>query len=86
MLHVDNQSAIAISCNPEHHGRMQHLDLCVFWLCNTVQISVLTPVFVATVDQAADILTKPLSRELVVPLSPHAWTHHLEMCQSRGEC
>ena len=27
LLYLDNQSAIAVSRNPEHHGRMKHLDL-----------------------------------------------------------
>ena len=26
-LFIDNQSAISVSKNPEHHGRMKHLDL-----------------------------------------------------------
>ena len=26
-LFIDNQSAIAVAKNPEHHGRMKHLDL-----------------------------------------------------------
>jgi hypothetical protein len=31
-LHIDNQSAISVSKNPEHHGCMKHLDLCFYWL------------------------------------------------------
>ncbi|KZT17968.1 hypothetical protein NEOLEDRAFT_1019288, partial [Neolentinus lepideus HHB14362 ss-1] len=27
MLYIDNQSALAVAKNPEHHGRMKHLDL-----------------------------------------------------------
>jgi hypothetical protein len=30
MMFVDNQSAIQVTCNPEHHGRMKHLDLRFF--------------------------------------------------------
>ena len=30
VLHMDNQSAIAVSKNPEHHGKMKHLSLCLF--------------------------------------------------------
>ena len=26
-LFIDNQSAISVANNPEHHGRMKHLDL-----------------------------------------------------------
>ena len=29
---IDNQSAIRVSKNPEHHGRMKHLDLHFYWL------------------------------------------------------
>ena len=29
-LHMDNQSALAVTRNPEHHGRMKHLNLCFY--------------------------------------------------------
>src|SRR6201999_4175469 len=35
-LYIDNQSAISVSHNPEHHGRMKHLDLKFFWLRDEV--------------------------------------------------
>ena len=31
-LFLDNQSAISMAKNPEHHGRMKQLDLCYYWL------------------------------------------------------
>jgi hypothetical protein len=31
-LRMDNQSAISVAKNPEHHGRMKHLDLAFYWL------------------------------------------------------
>ena len=47
--------------NPEHHGRMKHLDMRYFWLRDAVVVQQkLTPVFVSTEDQAADALTKAL--------------------------
>ena len=39
-LYLDNQSAIAVSRNPEHHGRMKHLDLRHYWLRDTVKSGV----------------------------------------------
>ena len=36
-LRVDNQSTILVTCNPEHHGRMKHLNLCYYWLRNVVE-------------------------------------------------
>jgi hypothetical protein len=63
LLRMDNQSAIAVSKkNPEHHGRMKHLSLCLFWLRDAVQDGLITLTFVATQDMAADIMTKALDR------------------------
>lgn len=31
-LHLDNQSVLAVSRNPEYYGCMKHLDLCHYWL------------------------------------------------------
>ena len=36
-LHLDNQSAIAVTRNPEHHGQMKHLDLRHYWLRKSLQ-------------------------------------------------
>ncbi|ETW80779.1 hypothetical protein HETIRDRAFT_45731, partial [Heterobasidion irregulare TC 32-1] len=58
ILRVDNQSAVAVSKNPEHHGRMKHLDFRFFWLRDQVEAGVIVPAYVPTVDNAADILTK----------------------------
>ena len=60
VLHMDNQSAISVAKNPEHHGRMKHLDLRFFWLRDQVKAKLLVPKFVGTESMPADILTKPL--------------------------
>jgi len=60
ILHLDNQSAISVSKDPEHHGRMKHLDLRFFWLRDKVTAGSISPPFVPTSDMAADLLTKPL--------------------------
>ena len=62
LLRMDNQSAIAVSKNPEHHGRMKHLSLRLFWLRDAVQDGLISLTFVATQDMAADIFTKALDR------------------------
>jgi hypothetical protein len=66
VLHMDNQSAISVSKNPEHHGRMKHLDLRFYWLRDEVEGDRITPAFIGTNEMPADILTKALSRERVV--------------------
>ena len=63
MLHMDNQSAISVSKNPEHHGRMKHLDLRFYWLRDQVEAGLIAPEFIGTNDMPADCLTKALSKE-----------------------
>lgn len=65
VLHMDNQSAISVAKNPEHHGRMKHLDLRFFWLRDQVKAELLVPCFVGTENMPADILTKPLEVQRV---------------------
>ena len=65
-LRVDNQSAIAVARNPEHHGRMKQLDLRHFWLRDYVALGVLRVDYIPTEQQAADSLTKALARIKVV--------------------
>jgi hypothetical protein len=62
ILRIDNQSAISVSKNPEHHGRMKHLDLRFYWLRDQVTLGVITPHFVSTEDMPADLLTKSLAK------------------------
>jgi hypothetical protein len=62
VLRIDNQSAISVSKNPEHHGRMKHLDLRFYWLRDQVTHGVITPLFVSTEVMPADLLTKPLAK------------------------
>ena len=57
---MDNQSSIQVAKNPEHHGRMKHLDLRFFWLRDQVKAGLLEPHFVGTENMPADILTKAL--------------------------
>jgi hypothetical protein len=59
-LLMDNQSAIAVSKNPEHHSRMKHLDLAHYWLRDEVAKGSIHVEYVPTQDQLADILTKAL--------------------------
>ena len=57
---VDNQSAIAVAKNPEHHGRMKHLDLRYYWLRDEVEKKVIAVFYCPTAQMPADILTKSL--------------------------
>ena len=64
-LYLDNQSAIAVSRNPEHHGRMKHLDLRHYWLRDTVKSGVVDVKYIPTASMPADIMTKSLPKPTV---------------------
>ena len=59
-LGVDNQSAIAISYNPEHHARMKHVERRHFFVRECVEDHKIRVPFVRSVDNLADFFTKPL--------------------------
>jgi hypothetical protein len=63
-LMIDNQSALSVTKNPEHHGRMKQLDLRFYWLRDTVEQQIIAPHHIPGTQQVADILTKalPLSK------------------------
>jgi len=56
---MNNQSAITVSKNPEHHGCIKHLDLRLYWLRDkVVEHDMLNLDFIPTGDMIADCLTK----------------------------
>ena len=67
-LYLDNQSAIAVSRNPEHHGRMKHLDLRFYWLRDVCKAGLIDVKYLPTRQMPADILTKTLARPTVVEM------------------
>ena len=62
---VDNQSAIQVAKNPEHHGRMKHLDRDFYWLRDKVTHGIFMPKYLPTEDNGADMLTKALVKPKV---------------------
>ena len=64
-LLLDNQSTIKVAKNPEHHGRMKHLDRHYFWLRDKVVEGMIVPEYLPTDENAADMLTKALGRPKV---------------------
>ena len=61
-LLIDNNSALSVAKNPEHHGRMKHLDLRFYWLRDEVQKGTIKLTHIRTDEQPADVLTKALQR------------------------
>ena len=59
-LSVDNQSAIAVAYNPEHHSRMKHVERRHFFIRECVENMNIVVPFVRTDANLADFFTKPL--------------------------
>ena len=65
---IDNLSALSVAKNPEHHGRMKHLDLRFYWLRDEVAKGRIEVVHLRTSDMPADILTKSLPKPKVLEM------------------
>ncbi|GJT14178.1 retrovirus-related pol polyprotein from transposon TNT 1-94 [Tanacetum coccineum] len=59
----DNKGAIDLSKNPMQHSRTKHIEIRHHFLCDNVQKGHISIEKVPSVDNIADILTKPLKRE-----------------------
>nr|KYP42776.1 Copia protein [Cajanus cajan] len=60
-LFCDNKSAVAIAHNPVFHSHTKHMEIDVFFVREKVLAKQLQIQHIPTLDQWADILTKPLS-------------------------
>ena len=68
-LYIDNQSALQVAKNPEHHGRMKHLDLRFYWLRDMVDAGLIRVNYIATEVMPADGLTKLLGKLKVAEMA-----------------
>lgn len=61
MIWCDNLSTVAMSENPILHSRTKHIELDLYFVHEKVLAKNLVVQHVPTIDQIADILTKPVS-------------------------
>ena len=59
-LYVDNQSAIKIIKNPEHHKRTKHIDISYHFIREKFMEGIFNLDYISSGSQMADILTKPI--------------------------
>jgi len=59
-LGCDNQAAINLAYNPEHHKRVKHIERRHFFIREKVEENMIEVPYVRTVDNLADFFTKPL--------------------------
>lgn len=63
VIFEDNQSTIAITRNPQYHGRSKHISIKYHFIRNQVNEGVVDLKYCPTQDMVADMLTKGLSKE-----------------------
>jgi hypothetical protein len=68
-IHCDNQGAISLSKNPDHHDRSKHIDIIYHWVREKVAEGVIHLEYLNTKTMIADVLTKPLARDRHVELT-----------------
>jgi hypothetical protein len=62
--YIDNRSARLLMLNPVHHARSKHIDIKYHWQRDKVQDKTFKPLYVHTLENRADILTKHTSAAL----------------------
>ena len=60
IIFEDNQACIQYASNPTQHSLMKHLDRSLKWIQEKVHAKSIELVYIKTLDQLADLLTKPL--------------------------
>ena len=61
LVFIDNTSARTLAQNPVFHARSKHIDVKFHWLREKACEGAIRLEYVASADQTADIMTKPLT-------------------------
>ena len=61
-IHCDNQSCVKFSENPVFHDKSNHIEIKYHYIRDMVHRGPVKLLYVATEEQIADVLTKPLAR------------------------
>ena len=61
-IYCDNQSCVKLSENPVFHDKSKHIEIKYHYIKDMVQRGAVKLQHVATEEQIADVLTKPLAR------------------------
>lgn len=68
-IYCDNVGATYLCANPVFHSRMKHVALDYHFICQQVRSGSWRVIHVSTKDQLADVMTKPLSRQVFTSIT-----------------
>ena len=63
IIYEDNQRAIALANNPEHHAQTKHIDIQYHFVRDCIENRKVKLEYCPTEDMVADALTKPMARD-----------------------
>ncbi|GJS52458.1 retrovirus-related pol polyprotein from transposon TNT 1-94 [Tanacetum coccineum] len=75
LLYCGSQSAIAISCNPVQHSRTKHIHTRYHFIKEPVENGIIELYFVRTEYQLADMFTKALPEDSLIPAESDSLPH-----------
>ena len=76
LLHVDNTSSLKLADHPINHSNTKHIEVRHLFVREAAEMGLITPVYIKTSDQLADIFTKVLTKDQFTKLRQQIYNNN----------